>query len=288
MPHLDPEILALLALGEDGASTDQDDHLGRCGDCRRELETLRRVLTMTRGGRSQPLASPTPAVWRGIVDILELPAEYRADPLAPREVVPLRAHRTRRRWVPLVAVAAALAVAAGFGAIVTRTATTPVATAALRPFPGWPGERGAAPLQRQGGGEQVVTLRTTLDASPDTDHEVWLMTADGTRFVSIGYLRGRSGTFAVPAGVDPARFPQVDVSDEPRDGARGHSPVSILRGARASWRRAPPRARAAAGRRGGGGSGSDLHQELPGRPAADAALHGQRRVDVAVGDRVLE
>lgn len=229
MLHRDPELLALLALGDDGASADQEEHLRGCDRCRRELDALRRVLTVGRTtGAPQALESPAPDVWFRIVDTLELPG-YRPDELEPGPAVPLTPRRSRRRWVPVVAVAASLAVVAGVGAVLTRTAATPVATAALQPFPGWAGERGTATLQRRVGGEDVV-LRTTLRPSSDTDYEVWLMTADAKRFMSLGVLRGERGTFQVPAGVDPGQYPQVDISDEPRDGDRAHSSVSILRG----------------------------------------------------------
>ena len=47
--------------------------------------------------------------------------------------------------------------------------------------------------------------------------------------MSLGPFRG-NGLYLVPAGVDPARFPIVDVSEEPPDGQPTHSGISLLRG----------------------------------------------------------
>jgi hypothetical protein len=43
-------------------------------------------------------------------------------------------------------------------------------------------------------------------------------------------MNSDSGTFEVPAGLQLADFPVVDVSDEPLDGNPAHSTVSIVRG----------------------------------------------------------
>jgi hypothetical protein len=60
--------------------------------------------------------------------------------------------------------------------------------------------------------------------------EVWLLTADASGLVSIGFLDGTTGTFRVPAGVDLATYPVVDVSAEPDNGDPNHSGDSIVRG----------------------------------------------------------
>ena len=64
--------------------------------------------------------------------------------------------------------------------------------------------------------------------------EVWLIAPDLTRLVSLGVMTSESGTFPVPAGLDLAEYPIVDVSDEPVDGNPAHSSVSIVRGTLAS------------------------------------------------------
>ena len=60
---------------------------------------------------------------------------------------------------------------------------------------------------------------------------MWLLKPDVSGLVSLGMLDGTTGEFAVPAGLDLAEFPVVDVSDEPLDGEPAHSGVSVVRGA---------------------------------------------------------
>jgi anti-sigma-K factor RskA len=67
-----------------------------------------------------------------------------------------------------------------------------------------------------------------LDA-PDGFFEVWLIDPSVTELVSLGPLRA-DGDYDVPAGVDAAAFPIVDISDEPVDGDPSHSGDSVLRG----------------------------------------------------------
>ena len=67
-----------------------------------------------------------------------------------------------------------------------------------------------------------------LDAG-DGYLELWLIDPTVSRLVSLGPLRA-DGIYDVPAGVDPAQFPIVDVSVEPVDGNPTHSGDSVLRG----------------------------------------------------------
>ena len=65
---------------------------------------------------------------------------------------------------------------------------------------------------------------------PDDGYlELWLIDPTVTRLVSLGPLR-TDGIYDIPAGVDPAAFPIVDVSVEPVDGDPTHSGDSVLRG----------------------------------------------------------
>lgn len=235
MPHLDPELLALLALGEDAANPDERAHLRECVGCADEAARLRRPVAVGRSmGASQRLERPDARVWAGIAAELGLDGPLREDPLAapPHPVARLADRPRRRRWtVALAAAAAVLAVAAvGIGVQVARSRTEPLADATLRAFPAWTGERGTAVLERRPDGARVVRVSTSLQPGQEADHEVWLMTANAARLVSLGFLRGTDGSFVVPAGVDLGRFDVVDVSDEPHDGNPAHSGDSILRG----------------------------------------------------------
>ncbi|GAA4746946.1 hypothetical protein GCM10025783_18780 [Amnibacterium soli] len=226
MTHLDPELLALLALGEDAATPEQRAHLAGCAACGATLRGLQRAVVAGRSAEgAPPLDVPAPRVWEGIAQELGLGAA--ATRSAP--VVPLR--RRRRVAVRAAAAAAVVLLVGGIGVVLLRSVSDPVASARLTAFPGWKGQSGTAVLERAGDGEQVVDVRTTVQPDGRTDHEVWLMTAGAERLVSLGVLHGTSGRFSVPAGLDVHRFRFVDVSDEPRDGDVAHSGDSIVRGA---------------------------------------------------------
>ena len=60
--------------------------------------------------------------------------------------------------------------------------------------------------------------------------EVWLISSDLKRLISIGVLSGQQGRFDIPADVNLKEYPIVDVSDEKLDGDPAHSGDSIVRG----------------------------------------------------------
>lgn len=151
------------------------------------------------------------------------------DGLAP--VVPLR--RGRTAWV--AAAAAAGLVVGGVGGALwmdrvradERAAV--VAEVPLEPLPGWSASGDAFVEQTSDGSR---TLVVTLDGEVDDSafREVWLIDRDVTKLVSLGVLEGSDGRFSIPAGLDLAEFPVVDVSEEPFDGDPAHSGDSIIRG----------------------------------------------------------
>ncbi|GEA86667.1 anti-sigma factor [Cellulomonas cellasea] len=151
------------------------------------------------------------------------------DGLAP--VVALRRRRTA--WVAAAA-AAGLVVGAVGGAVWMdrlradeRAAV--VAEVALDALPGWSASGDAFVEQASDG---TRTLVVTLEGEVDDGgyREVWLIDRDVTKLVSLGVLEGSDGRFSIPAGLDLAEFPVVDVSEEPFDGDPAHSGDSIIRG----------------------------------------------------------
>ncbi len=153
-------------------------------------------------------------------------------------VIPLagRVRRVpRRRPIGLLvgaAAAAAVIVAGVTGTIMGRSDGTGdlVAEVALDRLEGVSVGAGTAKLERIGDGTVVLRL-SPLGLPPETDayYEVWLIAPDITRMVSLGPVN-RSGVYDVPAGIDPADYPVVDVSIEPTDGTPTHSGRSVLRG----------------------------------------------------------
>jgi hypothetical protein len=238
MRHVDPDTLALLALGEKVADSEARTHLAGCAECSADLASLQRAATVGRStlGAGE-LMEPAPRVWARIADELGLEqpaAEAAAEPApepAPREVAELQPRRIR--WIPIAAVAASIAVVAAVGVGIWQWAiprSTIVATATLDAFPDWPDATGNAVVRELGDGERVV--RVTLDAADVGDRftEVWLISSDATRLVSLGTLSGSSGTLPIPSGVDLSVYDLLDVSAEPYDGDPAHSGDSILRG----------------------------------------------------------
>ena len=104
-----------------------------------------------------------------------------------------------------------------------------VASAVLDPLVDATGP-GQAELVAAGGTKRLdVSLSEAGLPAPDGYYEVWLIDRDVHDMVSLGPVRD-DGTYDVPATVDVARFPIVDVSREPADGNPTHSGTSVLRG----------------------------------------------------------
>jgi len=151
----------------------------------------------------------------------------------PAAVVPL--FRRRRVWLPVAAAACAVGVVGGIAGGAWWQSTrapapeTVIAQAQLDALPGWTAS-GSALVEESADGRREVVVDLADDAGADGLREVWLLTADATGLVSVGLLDGSSGRFSIPAGVDLAEFPVVDVSAEPADGNPAHSGDSIVRG----------------------------------------------------------
>jgi Anti-sigma-K factor rskA len=242
--HVDPEVLALVALGEPAAGADRS-HLDTCPRCAAEVASLAATVAVARTARpTDAPVPPAPAVWDRVRAELGLaddgragdaprtaPAAPTADdrPLAP--VVPLR-----RRVGPWIAAAAACGVVVGGAGVawwVARDEGTPpadvLAETALDPLPGWDAS-GDARVEVAADGARTLVVTLDGDGTDDGYHEVWLIDRDVTRLVSLGVLTGTEGRFTVPPSLDLGEFPVVDVSDEPLDGDPSHSGDSIIRG----------------------------------------------------------
>jgi len=76
MRHVDPEVLALLALGEQVALPVDSEHISECEQCRREIEVLSRAAVIGRSTfDSGELFDPPSRVWERISDQLSLSSE---------------------------------------------------------------------------------------------------------------------------------------------------------------------------------------------------------------------
>lgn len=180
------------------------------------------------GGHSQPAEQTA--------QIDERDDDSRVVPMQRRGPGPAASRRPR--WVgPALAAAAAAVVIGGIAAVTvggdndgdgTDIATVTLSNEGLDPSGS--SSRGDATLVRRGDGTYELRVEVgDLPSDVDGFFELWVIDENVEGMVSLGPL-GSGGTFVLPAGVDPARFPVVDISIEPVDGVPTHSGDSILRG----------------------------------------------------------
>ena len=262
MAHIDPDLLALLALGEDAAAEDRA-HLASCPACATELRQLTKVVSVTRGGPDlRALDTPPPALWSRVaaaagVDAVPGPVTApgtalndRPDtaagpapspgPVPAGEPGPSQGRPAWWRRRPLLTAAAGLVAglligaggAAGIHQLTSAPATDVVASIPLRPlaqFPQWQAARGTAVMVEGPHGKQLtVSLRAPRKPG---FYEVWLLARNGTSMISLGDLGpGHTGKFTMPPGVDLANYSRIDVSLQPFNGSTLHSQTSVVRG----------------------------------------------------------
>lgn len=258
MDHVDPDVLALIALGEP-VDPSAETHLAVCERCADEVTELERAVTAGRAtGPDDVLVAPPARVWAAIESELglstatPLPTTARAVDADPSEeaavppgtsasepvvatVLPLRRRRTSA-WIASAAAAGVVVGGLGGAWVAGRGDAEPapaiVAQADLEALPGWDAV-GTAEIEEDADGRRVLVLSVDESGGAgDTDglREVWLLKEDVSGLVSLGLLDGTEGRFLVPAGVDLAEYPVVDVSREPADGNPAHSGDSIVRG----------------------------------------------------------
>ena len=266
MPHLDRDRLSLLALYDDWLDAEGREHLGSCSVCSEDYAALRRaVFAVKTTPDASALEAPGPHVWAGIHRELGLSTAVQEDPLAPArqaagprrqtgaaqqpgaapesDVAPvheeapdhpvsLDARRRTAAWWQRpgtwLAAAAATLLVAGATVWGLNQASTPLAQAELTPL-AQHSATGTAKVVKASDGSRTLEVKLSKDEAQGYQ-EVWLIAPDLSRLVSLGVMNSDTGTFQVPAGLELADFPIVDVSDEPVDGNPAHSSVSIVRG----------------------------------------------------------
>jgi hypothetical protein len=261
--HIDPDDLALIALGVSSPTGAQRAHLDECTECSREVRELGRTAEVAKVADRADLMTPPATAWSGIHHKLGLSVALSDSPIAPAAVAeparlaapvrpPLTAvprssvtaagiprdSRVPRRVWPLLVAAALVGVVGGLGIGALSgylgDRVSVVAEAVLDPLPGQD-VTGIARVEENPDGRRdvVVTVGDGADAVNPTDgslREVWLLNSDATGLVSLGLLDGTSGRFVIPAGVNLDEYPLVDVSVESADGNPGHSGISVVRG----------------------------------------------------------
>ena len=258
--HTNPEVLALVALGEQVATPAEHDHISTCPACSEEVAELARIVDVGRSSTtSDSMSAPSPQVWERIqaelgfdiqssrtdggtddrrlngvttaATVTDLTARRDAsgDPAPPRRT------SSGRRLIAL-AVAAALALVAGVAIGVTyeRRTNGPrervIASAELAPLPEWDGATGRAEVVADGRGGRALIVKMSSPKPVDGKVEVWLMDAQG-RPTSMGTMNNGVAELVVPPDMSLFDQPNVDISAEPAvDPDPGHNGASILRG----------------------------------------------------------
>lgn len=263
--HTNPEVLVLLALGEDSATQAERAHVETCPTCTHEVAELAHLAGVGRMvPDATPLEKPSPEVWRRIQaelgftitsppvdDSSPLAAESPSTPAtaglaagpsgATAEVHGADAAESptgtsRRRRALALALAAALVLIAGIGIglgwnSLSRPTPTVVAEAQLTPAsPAWDGSTGEAVVERRSDGQQFIVMHLETPRPVPGTRVVWLMDSTGKKMQTVGILTSADGEWSVPVNVDLEKFPVIDVSDEPFDGNPAHSGESIARG----------------------------------------------------------
>jgi hypothetical protein len=261
MNHLDSETLALVAMSEAELNQDERKHLEGCAVCARELLALRHTVATGRSARTVELVAPGEQLWSRIHGTLGLSQAVAAPPRVgefglsrraadatdaadapdetsvsdPPSVSDAPRPLSMRGWLPLAAAAAIVGLVGGSAAGIwwqssrAPAAVPVVASATLEPQSSWEASgRAWVEVAADGHREVIVHLVTAGDAV--LLREVWLVTADATGLLSIGFLDGAAGRFTIPAGIDLAAYPLVEVSAEFDDGDPAHSGDAIVLG----------------------------------------------------------
>ncbi|WP_375424777.1 anti-sigma factor domain-containing protein [uncultured Friedmanniella sp.] len=239
--HTDPDLLALLALGERVGSPLEHAHLAECSECRAELGSLRAVTDLgRRTTEGDALTSPPPHVWQRIRQELQLDGGASGPPDAPgADVVPVGPtpvppnRRGVRAAALVLAAALALVVGIGIGANLDQLspAESTVSSIQLNALPPYAGSSGRAWVERDRKGSQTLVVQISSPEPATGPREVWLTDSLAEPMVAMGYLDGNAGRFPIPPGMQLARNPLVDVSQEPAgDKDPAHSGHSMLRG----------------------------------------------------------
>ena len=250
--HTNPDLLALLALGEDVGAEEDLVHISECPTCRDELAALTAAAgTARRTTDRDVLLAPRPEVWQRISHELGLqhplapltataaaalgaaPDGRHGGPERPRRPPTGSSNRRTRAAAFALAAALALAVGIGLGANLDRIlpASEEVASVDLNALPSWSGADGRATVETDRDGNRFLVVQTNVPQPADGPREVWLTNSQAEPMYAMGYLDDGGGRFPIPPDVDLTQFRLVDVSQEPAgDEDPHHSGKSMLRG----------------------------------------------------------
>lgn len=189
----------------------------------------------------EPVDEPTPGpTSEPTSELMAVPAPGPTPAPVGSPAMPTQRSRSSRFNPRLLAIAASCLVIGLLGGVLgTRLLSDPnqprppdapvVAATKLDGLPAAPTASGQADVTENAQG-RTLDLDVHQLGVPDGFYEVWLIDPTVTKMVPVGVLSGTEGRFSLPAGVNLADYPLVDVSIEPLDGNPAHSGKSVLRG----------------------------------------------------------
>ncbi len=265
--HTNPDVLALLALGEHSGTAEELQHLQECTFCREELADLTLVVDIgRRADTANVLERPRGEVWqaiRGELGFAGAATQPATEPLAvadPDQTIPpgdaaqsaqppqqahsaqqveppqsaRRPHAGRKILALALAAVLALVVGIGIGISINQSSDngeTVIGEADLKALPAYSGAKGRAVVERDAKGNRVLVVTFESTRAIDGARQVWLIDRQVKGMSSLGFVNGGHGTLTIPDSLDLSKFPIVDVSVEPvNDPNPTHSGVSIVRG----------------------------------------------------------
>jgi hypothetical protein len=189
--HTDPELLALLALGEPFGSDDDRDHVAACRACAGELAELRWVVQLARGAAALTLVEPGAQVWDAVCRELDARPAQERFPASPEP----RAH------------------------------------ALLTPVAGpWTAASGEAELSTDGSGRRMLQVSLDTELPGAGVRQAWLVHRDDpAQRQTLGILDGRHGLWTVAHGIDLEQYPILEITQQ-SFGSTEHSGQTIVRG----------------------------------------------------------
>ena len=188
------------------------------------------VQRFRRASHNQPeWSEPSDGGWESIASALDFPSQSAAEATAPTSTGFTR----RNLFAGIGGILVGAAVGAGGMRLVqgSSSSPTPVKSAVLTPLEREDEKLGVAELRPLDVGYSLA-----VDVPEGAEHlggyiEVWLITADLKRMVSVGvFAAGSSAQFYVADGLVDNGYLVVDLSNEEFDGEVLHSGDTIMRG----------------------------------------------------------
>lgn len=215
--HTDPELLALLALGEQTGTEDDRAHAQTCPECAGQLSELKQVVTLGRSADSA-LSVPSPEVWARIHE--ELALDLPLEPSPPRPMSPSSA------TLEPVTVTSSVD-----GTRIAGSADELRAHAQLRPVEAfWSQASGTAELATDEHGRRLLQVALHADLPSSGVRQAWLVHRDDpTQRQTLGILDGQHGLWTVEHSIDLEKYAILDISQQ-GTGETEHSGRTIVRG----------------------------------------------------------